>query len=219
MQVSRKVRVTLVAMVSVGLTAGGIAVADNRGVSDPPAINGLAHGDPVAVPDQFRTALTNAAADYAPEFGAARSLPAPDRDDRWIVIPAVNDGLCMIVGEAATCGPASSISDGRFGLMLIAAPEGAAAERDARSIREAVARHSGDGPIELPLPETRTAAIRFGIVADDVVEVRALNASGRIIHTSEVKANLYRLPLGLEGDTRTVELVGADGGIVASHDL
>lgn len=233
---ARNLRVGVVSLAAVG--AAGLALASTGTATvepqtPPPPIAALTSGAVVSLPAPVLASLTSPpATEYGPYVAGARSLPAPGAGpERWTVMPAQDGGACLVIeGGTFTCGSAESIATGRFGLILIDAPQGEAARRAQAANAKAMRDYGSpvkagpdaqrpDQALVLPTAELGGHAARKGLVADGVTTVQSRDAVGKLIGSAEVQDNLYDLELGQEAVAKTVQLLQADGTIVASFSL
>ena len=194
------------AMLAAAAAGAGAAVALADGASSAPV---SAAGTPVKPSPELLGALAQPElAAFRPDAASAQAIDAPG--GRWVLVRGAAGALCVDLGDVTvTCADAPSIAAGELAVTTVSppAPSDELALAQARRAAQEAGRDSLDAA-DIAVPG---AAVRRGVVADGVTEVRAIGAAGQTIAKAAVTGNTYRLDAGVEGAAAWLELVGPGG--------
>ncbi|HWT92528.1 MAG TPA: hypothetical protein VN238_06000 [Solirubrobacteraceae bacterium] len=213
----RSTKLTVVGLVVAG-AAGTAGIAQGVSGKESVAVRALDNAPAAAsaeVPALVRQALTGqAASEFGAEVANVRKITASGDRPTLYITTTKEGGACISLESGETsCGSASSVRSGKFGLLTIAPPA------DGGPVAETV-RTLPDGTVlARTLPGGKMT--RYGVVPDGVTTVKARSANGAVAKTATVRSNVYKLDLGHEGKpdaAAAIELEKSDGAAV-THAL
>lgn len=199
-------RILLLSLGALALGASAAAVAVGEGGPAPGVVS--VTGTPVAASAELRGALAvDDLASYRPDPATAQRVDGGG--EAWTLVRGAGGATCVDVGDlTVTCASPDEIAAGRFGVTTVAPPP-ADVELQLAAARRAAVEAGKDGSGATSV--VRGAAVRRGLVPDGTTEVRAVDASGRVLARTPVRGNAYRLSIGAEGDAVALVLIRDDG--------
>lgn len=167
-----------------------------------------ASGTPIAASAELRGALAlDDLAAHRPDPATAQRIDGGG--EPWTLVRGASGAACIDIGDlTVTCASQEQIAAGRFGITTVAPPAAEVEGQRAAARRAAVDAGKNGTAIA---PAARGAAVRRGLVPDGTIEVRAVDAGGRVLAKTPVRGNAYRLAIGAEGDAVALVLARADG--------
>lgn len=214
----RSLTIPTVAAIGTIATVGTVSGVDTSPdmVAANPVAGTLAAGQPATAAQVSRLRDVPETVAFKPDLTAARSVTTSS-GATWTVVPAADNGACIVAPEGLTCGSGTDIKTGQFGFT--ATDIGTLTRMQLAANRKAIAARTSPPYNATTLPGKST---KYGLAPDRVSIAVAVDASGREISRTSVKDGVCVLNLGVTSardGSRAVRLLTAYGEVVAEAPL